>query len=149
MPANATTRTASRTVNCAKCQGTGRVDWVGNYANGVCFDCGGSGKLDFDAPTVARIRQEAANQAMWCVEISMAAIMDGNPARATHYAKSALDGLFAAGTELARGVLAHVAAGRFYCDDTRAHIQMNPADALALRTEIVELGVTASVGMVV
>lgn len=32
-------------VTCDKCNGTGHLEYHANYVNGVCFACGGSGKI--------------------------------------------------------------------------------------------------------
>lgn len=35
---------------CSKCQGTGYVPYHADYANGVCFDCGGTGRMKNTRP---------------------------------------------------------------------------------------------------
>jgi hypothetical protein len=43
-------------VECWKCAGTGIVYWALHYANGVCFACKGSGKLDYRDATLQEQR---------------------------------------------------------------------------------------------
>lgn len=45
---------------CGKCDGKGKLSWTSN-ANGVCFVCGGSGKLVVDEALVAARRWSRAS----------------------------------------------------------------------------------------
>ena len=42
--------------NCAKCNGTGRLGHYGHIANGVCFDCQGTGKVSWQDRTDGTIK---------------------------------------------------------------------------------------------
>jgi DnaJ-class molecular chaperone len=37
--------------DCGKCSGKGYINGLTHYANGVCFQCDGSGKIDFKTLT--------------------------------------------------------------------------------------------------
>jgi len=44
------------TGTCGKCDGTGRLGHYGHIANGVCFDCGGSGKISWKDRTDGTVK---------------------------------------------------------------------------------------------
>ena len=130
--------TESVSLTCGKCSGDGIIAGFEHYSDGVCFDCGGrgtAGKLSSE-----KYRRMVANNLKGSADIVLLALVDGNRDRAKFYARGMVVELFQVGTELARGVLDYLAAGRAWDDDSGAHVQAPTADAAELRAYVVELG---------
>jgi hypothetical protein len=55
--------TRTEITGCPKCDGKGRIHAFGHYANGVCFECGGTGEIEITASTPAEVAQAARSAA--------------------------------------------------------------------------------------
>ena len=138
--ADTKTPAAKTLYTCGKCDGRGKIQAFSHYANGDCFDCGGTGKLEGDAMSETETARHHAHLAMYSLTVAMEATDRGDTDRATHYARGALDDLFACGTVLARQVLDQVGAGRYWDDETQGWHELDHDDAQTLRAEIIALG---------
>lgn len=138
MATETTTNTAPISLVCGKCSGDGQIGGFEHYADGVCFDCGGSGivgKLSSE-----KYRRMAARNLQASADVVLIALTNGNRDRAKFYARGMVVELFQVGTELARKVLDYLAAGRAWDDDAAAHVQAPTTDAAVLRAYVIELG---------
>jgi hypothetical protein len=54
---------AKQMSGCGKCDATGRIRAFSHYAAGVCFDCGGTGRIYHDPISAATLANEAARHA--------------------------------------------------------------------------------------
>lgn len=87
---------------CAKCDGRGRLDWT-NQDDGVCYWCGGAGKIRADDHGLIRRAIASAEQA---ANLVASGIVWEKPDYARGYAKAVAEELAKVGTENARAFLA-------------------------------------------
>jgi hypothetical protein len=140
-PAHRSVSTAPKSLTCAKCDGTGKILGFAHIADGVCFACGGTGRLAQDPKmTNAKWYRQRVSLARANAEICMDAAGRGEESRVEHYAAMLVGELFKLGTVGAREVLDHVAGGRWYDSHECAWRQLDSATASALRARIVDLG---------
>lgn len=127
---------------CSKCSGKGWINGFQHYADGVCFDCGGSGRMS-EKTTPAKVLDRHMSAAIYMVDYLLAALTEGH-AGAEAYARKVATSLFACGTERAREVLARVAAATYYYSDSselpRGHEPVTRETAAKARAMIVAAG---------
>ena len=66
-------KAAKQVSGCGKCDATGRIRAFSHYAAGVCFDCGGSGRISHDPISAETLANDAAREARRDVVSALAA----------------------------------------------------------------------------
>lgn len=96
--------TKQPTVECSKCDGIGVIQAFGHYAEGVCFQCKGTGRLNGKTVTARRQLEVSAicyvgrfDDDMGVCEVRTQADWDRNPSYYEAAAKRAAETLLALG----------------------------------------------------
>jgi DnaJ-class molecular chaperone len=107
-----TTTTKTVRVKCGKCDGKGKLFWLGHIDNGKCFACMGAGTLSARSVTAVQAARLNASCALSALAESGDRILTANRSWALHMAKrAAADMLIVADTAWARRELAHLPVG--------------------------------------
>jgi hypothetical protein len=131
---------ATQLVNCPKCSGKGTIRAFMHRDSGKCFQCGGAGRIEVDAPSAAQALNMIRGSLIHTADIVLRALDDDNEERAWFYLDRMVDKMFSVGTDRARQVLRHLAAGRCLDDDGFEMIQVGPAKGRRAAERLVRLG---------
>lgn len=102
---------SKKTVKCGKCDGRGKLHWLGHIDNGKCYACQGAGVLEVTARSVRDEAKLQANYAIGSLEEAGASVLVSNPTWVQHIARRAAAAMLtAADTDWSRKALARLPA---------------------------------------